>query len=455
MDIHLYNTLTSTKELFSPLKKGEVSLYHCGPTVYDHVHIGNLRTFVFDDIIRRVFEYNDYKVIQVMNITDVDDKTIRKSLEEGTTLEEFTRRYERLFFEDIAALNILTPHKLPRATDHIQTIIKLIQRLLEKKIAYETKDGIYFSIGLSKDYGKLAHLNVDNESRERIANDEYEKENPRDFALWKFHVPEDGDIAWNAPFGTGRPGWHIECSAMCMEELSETIDIHSGGTDLIFPHHVNEIAQSEAATGKQFVRYWLHGAFITVDDAKMAKSKNNFTKLADLREEHVSPLSYRYWLLTAHYRTQANFSLESVRSAQTALIRLINQFILLGSEDGTVVTSYQDKFQKLINDDFDMPRALALAWELIKDKNISHPDKRSTLLNFDRVFGFNLHEVVETISTEKNNEEVPAEILALVEAREEARKDKNWEMADAVRDEMLARGWNVIDTDKGPQILRA
>src|SRR3989344_7800627 len=284
MDIYLYNTLSGQKEKFKSLQNNKVGIYNCGPTVYDTVHIGNLRSFLMYDILRRIFEYNDYFITQVMNITDIDDKTIRKSKEENKSLEEVTRHYENLFLKDLHLLNILTPHRLLRATEHIKEMIEMISILLEKGIAYPTHDGIYFSIGLFKNYGKLAKINLTDEVRERISNDEYEKENPRDFALWKFSgkiaeetaKKSDSDYSFEAPFGKGRPGWHIECSAMATRALGDTIDIHTGGTDLIFPHHTNEIAQSESETGKPFVHYWLHGAFMNVSDDKMAKSKGNF-----------------------------------------------------------------------------------------------------------------------------------------------------------------------------------
>src|SRR3989344_3116233 len=284
MPIYLYNTLTGRKEEFRAVKENTVGIYNCGPTVYDNAHIGNLRTFVFYDIVRRIFEYEGYHVTQVMNITDVDDKTIRRSREEKTSLGKLTRHYETLFLSDIHSMNILTPHRLLRATEYIKEMIEMIANLLEKGIAYPTRDGIYFSIGMFPQYGKLANIKMDAEVRERISNDEYEKENPRDFALWKFSgkiaeetaKKSDSDYSFEAPFGKGRPGWHIECSAMATRALGDTIDIHTGGTDLIFPHHTNEIAQSESETGKPFVHYWLHGAFMNVSDDKMAKSKGNF-----------------------------------------------------------------------------------------------------------------------------------------------------------------------------------
>ncbi len=450
MDIKLHNTLSGKTEVFTPIKKGELSFYQCGPTVYDTAHIGNLRTYIFNDIVRRVFEYNSYHVTQVMNITDVDDKTIKRSQTEKESLENVTRKYEKLFLEDLAALNILIPTKIVRATEHVSEMIAMISTLLEKGVAYKAADGIYFSISKSAGYGALARLKLENKTEERIANDEYDKENPRDFALWKFQVPEDGDVVWDAPFGKGRPGWHIECSAMSIGELGETIDIHTGGSDLIFPHHTNEVAQSEAATGKPFVHYWLHGAFMNVNDAKMAKSKGNFLKLADLIDEAVSPLAFRFWLLSAHYRTQVNFTLEAVRAAQTALIRLMEHFVELGAETGAVNEEYKNKFLAHTNDDFNMPQAVALVFELIKDKKINDADKRTTLLDFDKVLGLNL----AGIDLAATVEEIPAEVTALADAREEARLAKEFQKADALRQEILARGFEVKDTPKGPKVMK-
>ena len=445
MDIYLYNTLSGQKEKFEPLQKNKVGIYNCGPTVYNTVHIGNLRSFLMYDILRRVFEYNGYFVTQVMNITDIDDKTIRKSKEENKSLEEVTRHYETLFLADLHAMNILTPHRLLRATEHIKEMIEMIAILLEKGIAYPTRDGIYFSIGLFKNYGKLAKIDLKNEVKERIDNDEYEKENPRDFALWKFTGEFDHEFSYDASFGKGRPGWHIECSAMATRALGETIDIHTGGTDLIFPHHTNEIAQSESATRKTFVRYWLHGAFMNVNDDKMAKSKGNFLKLADLENQKISPLAFRYWLLTSHYRTTVNFTFEALNGAQNAFIRLIEAFIRLGEVKTEHIHAhgktrdYKADFHEKINDDMDMPGAIALTWDLIKDHSVEAKEKVKLLLDFDKVFGFGLKAVSEM------KEEIPTEIQVLAETRENARKAGEYDKADALRKEIESRGDEIKD----------
>lgn len=451
MDIKLYNTLSRSIEIFEPIKEGVVSMYHCGPTVYDTPHIGNYRTFVMGDLIRRVFEYNGYAVDQAMNITDVDDKTIKKSHEEGVSLETVTRKYENLFIEGLKSLNILLPHHLIRATDHIADMIALIEKLLENGSAYRSADGVYMSISKVKEYGALARVRLDKEagdvSHQRIVNDEYDKDNPHDFALWKFKVEQDGDNSWDASFGTGRPGWHIECSAMAMNSLGESIDIHTGGMDLIFPHHTNEIAQSESATGKQFVHYWLHGAFITMSDEKMAKSKGNITKLEMLEDDMVSPLAYRYWLLTAHYRSPVNFTLEAVRGAQNALIKLITTVSNL-PHGGAVSEAYKARFTSHINDDQGIAQALASVWELLKDSTVSDSDKRATILDFDRVFGLRLDSLAPI-----EEEHVPEEIKVLADAREEARKAKEWVKADALRHEIENRGYVVSDTPTGIKIF--
>ncbi len=456
MLIQIHNTLSGQKEGFKPLEENKVGIYSCGPTVYDTAHIGNLRTYVSNDLIRRIFEYNGYFVKHVMNITDIDDKTIQKSQEKKISLEELTRHYETLFIADLHSLNILTPNRVLRATDHIKEMIEMISILLEKGIAYQTKDGIYFSIGLFKDYGKLAKLKIDATDtttlKERISNDEYEKENPRDFALWKFYSESDGEVFYEAPFGKGRPGWHIECSAMSTWALGPTIDIHTGGTDLIFPHHTNEIAQSESATEEHFVNYWVHCAFMNVNDDKMAKSKGNFLKLSDIEDAGISPLAFRYWLMTSHYRSQVNFTIEAVKGAQTAFIRLIEAFVRFGEVTNEHVHSssrnYKEEFLKKINDDFNMPEALALTWELIKDHSVEAKEKIALMLDFDKVFGFGLKAVMDM------KEEIPQEIRALAEIREEARKNKEWEKSDALRIEIESRGFEIKDTDESFQISK-
>lgn len=446
MAIQLYNTQSRTKEAFLPIKKGAVSMYNCGPTVYDTPHIGNYRTFVMNDLIRRVFEYSGYAVTQAMNITDVDDKTLRKCREQGLPLATVTQKYEALFLDGLKSLNVLLPHHILRATDSINEMIALITTLLDKGIAYKADDGVYVSIEKVKDYGSLARLKLSGPSKERVTNDEYDKENPRDFAVWKFKMSEDGDVSWKAPFGEGRPGWHIECSAMAMKVLGETIDIHTGGSDLIFPHHVNEIAQSESATGKPFVHYWLHGAFVTMNDEKMAKSKGNVIKLEDLDSEVISPLSYRYLLLTAHYRSPLNVTKEALIAAQTALMRLL-RMVSEYTDGGTVDPAYKKCFAEFVENDLDLPQAVALAWEILKDAQLSDADKRATLIDFDKVFGLNIAAVPKVTEIP-----VPEEVRALSDARELARTAKDWAKADALRIEIENRGFTLSDTPEGIKI---
>lgn len=437
--ITLYNTLGGKKEEFKPSNSNSVSMYTCGPTVYDTPHIGNYRTFLMNDFLRRILELNGYKVEHVMNITDVDDKTIRRSREEKIPLSELTRKYEELFLDELDSLNVKRPTKLTRATEYIKDMIDIVSVLLEKEVAYKADDGVYMRINKVQDYGKLAKLKSDNSSKERISNDEYDKESPSDFALWKFKTIDDGEVSYPAPFGEGRPGWHIECSAMSIKNLGETIDIHTGGTDLIFPHHTNEIAQSECYTGKQFVRYWIHGGFMNVSDEKMSKSKKNFFKLSDLADESISPLTFRYWLMTAHYRSQINFTYEALHSAQTALIKLMSRISTI-PEQGKVNEEYKNRFISFVNDDMDMPKAIALTWDLMKDKNVSSADKKATAMFFDQVFGLKL----DKVPTQKPVE-ILTEVIALADFRKQARIEKDWEKADALRDEINSRGFDIVD----------
>ncbi|HEC80710.1 MAG TPA: cysteine--tRNA ligase, partial [Firmicutes bacterium] len=319
--MRFYNTLIKSVEEFSPLEGDVVKMYTCGPTVYDYAHIGNFRTYVFEDILRRWLKFRGYKVIQVMNITDVDDKTIMGANEKGISLDEYTREYTNAFFEDIDTLRIERAEHYPRATEHINEMIALIEKLIEKGIAYVADDGIYYSIAKFPEYGKLSGFDVKSvKAGARVAKDEYDKEDVRDFALWKFRRPDEP--FWSAPFGDGRPGWHIECSAMSMKYLGETFDIHIGGVDNIFPHHENEIAQSEGATGKKFVRYWLHSEHLIVEGRKMSKSLGNFYTLRDLLSMGYNPIAIRYLLLSTHYRKQLNFTFDGLKGAYSTVMRL-------------------------------------------------------------------------------------------------------------------------------------
>lgn len=452
MEIYLHNTLTGKKEKFTPIVPGHVSMYNCGPTVYGPAHIGNFRTFILNDLLRRMCEYNGLEVTQVMNITDVDDKTIRKSQEEHVSLAAITQKYEQLFLHDLQLLNITLPHKTPRATGSIDEMITMIKDLLEKEIAYTTEDGAYFNITKSSGYGQLARLDLENTTQERIANDEYDKENPRDFALWKFYTEDDGDVSYDTPFGKGRPGWHIECSAMCVSNLGETIDIHTGGSDLVFPHHTNEIAQSEAVTGKQFVNYWVHGGFITVDGKKMSKSLGNIFTLEDLVAKGVDPLAYRYFVLTAHYTTLLNFTWDAVLGSQTALRRLrdvVSKTVFdttAGAELDSKSQEYKRKFVGYVSDDLDTPKALALVWEIVKDSEISDENKRSLILDFDRVLGLQLDK--------KEIVEIPEEVQKLIKERDQAREQKDFARSDELRSEIEQFGFDVMDTPEGTEVSK-
>ena len=420
-------------------------MYHCGPTVYDRATIGNMRSYVFADTLRRVFENSGYEVRQAMNITDVDDKTIKKSREEGISLKSLTGRYEKLFIRDLSELNVKIPELTPRATEHIKEMIAMIENLLDKGVAYKSDDGIYFSIGKFEKYGVLAGISLSEETRSRVKNDEYDKDNPKDFALWKFYSEEDGDVAWEAPFGRGRPGWHIECSAMSMKYLGEHFDIHTGGTDLIFPHHTNEIAQSESATGHTFVSVWMHNNHVLVGGERMGKSLGNAYTLDNLPQHGISPLAYRYWLLTAHYRTLVNFTWEAVAGAENAFEKLKLSFSEL-PKGGEIDIAYKAEFERFINDDLNTPKALALSWELLKDNEVIPEHKRATLSYFDNVFGLGLENI--------KKEEIPGKVKKLSEKREKARANRDFAEADSLRNEIESLGFTVLDGEKGPIIRK-
>ncbi len=455
MSITLFNTMTRRKEELAPVKPGEVGMYGCGPTVYNYAHIGNLRTYVFEDTLRRTILYNGLKLRHVMNLTDVDDKTIRDSRKEGIGLKEFTERYIGFFFDDFTALNIQRPDVVCKATEHIPDMLALVQKLYDKGYAYKSSDGSsYFNIAKFNGYGKLSGINLDGlKAGARVAHDEYDKENVSDFALWKAWDQGDGEVAWDSPFGKGRPGWHIECSAMSTKYLGQTFDIHLGAVDLIFPHHENEIAQTEAATGKPWVRHWMHAEHLLVDGGKMSKSLNNFYLLKDIVQKGYDPLAYRYFCFTGHYRSQLNFTWESLTAAQRAYENLKAEIAKL---DPTLVPSprgegegevgYRQKFLAAINDDLNMPQALALLWEVVKSVDLKPVQKLALIGDFDRVLGLDLLQ-------KKDSDSVPAEVDALLQKRKEARETKQWAESDRLRDQIAILGYVVEDT-KGGQVLR-
>jgi len=441
MDLKFYNTLSKKKEIFKPIKRGKVGLYTCGPTVYDFAHIGNLRTYIFEDILRRNLKYNGYQIKQVMNITDIEDKIIKKAQQEKKNIYAITKPYTKIFFEDLKKINIEKAEFYPRATKHIKEMIDLTKKLLAKGIAYKGEDGsIYFSIKKFKNYGKLSRL----KKREikigaRISADEYNKKQAQDFVLWKSAKPNEP--SWSSPWGKGRPGWHIECSTMSMKYLGKTLDIHAGAVDLIFPHHENEIAQSEGATGKMFSKYWIHGEHLLIDGQRMSKSLGNIFTLHDLENKKINPLAFRYLVLTSHYRSKLNFTWESLKAAERGLENLYNQIRVLRIKNKKLRIKnkeFKDKFLKAINDDLNVPRALAVVQELLKSRLITDNSKLATLLDFDRVLGLRFS---DTIGKEK----IPQKIIDLAKRREKLRKLKQWQKADKIREKIKNLGYEIRD----------
>ncbi len=445
--LKLYNTLTRKVEEFKSLKNKEVAMYTCGPTVYDFAHIGNLRTYIFEDLLRRVLEVNGYQVKQVMNITDIEDKIIKKAKEKGVSIDEVTRPFEKAFLEDLSKLNIEPASVYPRATEHIGQMIKYVEELIKKGYAYIEKDGsVYFDISKFPDYGKLSQL----DKREvmagaRVSADEYTKENAQDFALWKSVEPDE--VGYSSPWGRGRPGWHIECSVMSQEYLGETMDIHGGAVDLIFPHHENEIAQSEAKTGKTFANLFIHGEHLLVNNQRMAKSANNFFTLRDIEEKGYDPLAYRYLDLTAHYRDKLNFTWESLEAAQNALNNLREEVRAWEQPDKTDEAFWQ-KFLDSANNDLGIPQALAVLHELVHSQ-LDSATKAATILEMDKVLGLRLDEYVGKPL------EVPEEVQKLVDEREEARENKDFQKSDELRDKIKDLGFEVKDTSAGPRIKKS
>ncbi len=466
MALKLFNTLTRTVQDFVPLdpRKKKVGMYCCGPTVYDYAHIGNWRTFVFADLVRRTLEFSGYDVQHVMNITDVEDKIIKRVRENKTTLREFTGKFETAFLDDLKALGCREPDLKPRATEHIPEIIALIEKLVARGVAYQAADGsVYFSIekyrGCGCHYGQLLKLNLDEmRAGERVASDEYEKESVADFALWKAHVPEDGDVFWPSPFGEGRPGWHIECSAMSIKALGETFDLHLGGEDLKFPHHEDEIAQSEGATGKPFVKFWLHGAHLLVEGKKMSKSLGNYFTLRDLQAKGFTGREVRYLLLTSHYRETFNFTLDGLHGAKTALGR-IDECIgklrdVAGSLSAAPDSRLVEQFSAALSDDLNISAAWAAVFEWVRETNkrladntLSAGEAASALASWERV------DSVLGIGV-KTGPEIPAEIQALADERTAAKQARDFKRSDAIRDELKAKGWGIEDTPKGIKLKK-
>ncbi len=459
--IRFFNTLTRRKEIFIPMKQGKVRMYTCGPTVYDFAHIGNFRAFLFEDLLKRWLEYRGYMVTHVMNLTDVDDKTIKGSQKKQIPLANYTEHYANAFFEDIKALNIKPADYYPKTTNHIPEIVGLIKKLIQKGYAYKAPDNsIYYAIKKFKNYGKLSHIKTAKlKTGARVKTDEYAKEEAQDFALWKAWTQEDGDIFWKTEIGRGRPGWHIECSAMSMKYLGETFDIHCGGVDNIFPHHENEIAQSEAATGKKFVNYWLHNEHLMVEGRKMAKKFGNFYTLRDLLAKGHNPIAIRLLLLSTHYRAQFNFTLEALDAAKSAVERLRNFVRRLSAADGEAsreklsesLNKVQKDFSIAMDDDLNISVALGTLFDFVREINNlldtggvskSEAQKIEALMrSFDSVLG-----VIGEVETE---EMLPIEAEELIRKREEARKARDWKTADEIRVKLKNIGIVLEDTAQG------
>ena len=463
MKLTLYNSLTRSKAEFKPIHPGEVGLYTCGPTVYNYAHIGNLRTYIFEDILKRVLQYNGYRVKHVMNITDVghltgdrdmgEDKMETGAQREGRSAWEIAEFYTRSFKTDIEHLNILPPDIWVKATDTIDDQIALIKTLEEKNFTYRTADGIYFDTARFKNYTKLSHQRLESLQEGARVEKNPEKRNPTDFALWKFSPPGvQRQMEWESPWGTGFPGWHIECSAMSMKFLGDQLDIHCGGTDHIDVHHTNEIAQSEAATGKKFFNCWMHGAFLIITGGKkMAKSEGNFLTLDNaFIKAGIDPLVYRFAAFQTHYRKPMEYGDESVQAARNGLMHLQNQvrqIATAGREPEKMISDeHKIKFLTAVNDDLNMPRAMAAVQELLKS-NISDGQKYTTILDFDRVLGLDLGQLDQPL-------QLPSKVQELVEARRKARENKQWEASDRLRDEIQDLGYMVQDTPDGMKVIK-
>jgi cysteinyl-tRNA synthetase len=456
--IRFYNTLTRMVQEFVPLQEGRVGLYTCGPTVYDYAHIGNFRTYLWEDLLRRHLEFRGHQVTQVMNLTDVDDKTIAGALRTGVSLDDYTHRFIEAFYQDLDALGIQRASHYPRATRHIPEMVGLVGKLKQGGHLYVSKGSVYFRIDTFPGYGRLSGLDPDSAAagQARIDADEYDKDNPRDFAVWKMRKGDEP--FWETELGQGRPGWHLECSAMSMKYLGETFDIHTGGVDNIFPHHENEIAQSEAATGRPFVRYWLHAAHLIVDGEKMSKSKGNFFTLRDLRERGYQPRPIRYLLLSGHYRKQLNFTFEGLQQAQASLARLddlahrLEKEPLTGDGNGPLseaAARARSDMIEALDGDLNVAAALGALFDLVREANTAfdsgtarRPDAlavRETLALFERVFGIQLGTRIS----------LDAEIEDLIRKRQEARTARNWAEADRIRDDLAGRGIVLEDTPQG------
>ena len=452
--LKIFNTLKKEEQVFTPIEPGKVRMYSCGPTVYNYAHIGNLRSYVFADISKRTLQYENLEVKHVINITDVghlvsdgddgDDKMTKALKREGLpmtieAMKSVALKYEAAFIEDLQKLNIKLPDQFPRATDHIAEDIEIINKLESKGFVYKTGDGLYFDTSKDGNYGTLGGLSDENVARVETNS---EKKSPRDFALWKFN----DELGWDTPWGKGFPGWHIECSGMSMKYLGEHFDIHTGGIDHIPIHHNNEIAQSENATGKQYVNYWLHNAFLNVDNQKISKSLGNDIYLRTLEEKGFSAIDYRYLLLQANYRYPINFTWESLEASQTALKKLKNVFLELGTDEGVINHAYTKRFMEEMDKNLNTPQALAILWQLVKDEDMLLADKKATLLDFDKVLGLGMDTWTR--------DEIPDEVLVLARERNTARLSKDWTKSDTLRDQITKLGYEILDKGEDFEIRK-
>ncbi len=465
MALTFYNTLTRALEPFKPLQEGKVGLYTCGPTIYNFAHIGNFRAYVFEDLLRRYLEYRGFEVKHIMNLTDVEDKLIRTCRETGQPLKALTAKFAAAFFEDVATLKIKPAQLYPAATDHIPEMVEMIKVLRDKGHTYEDKGSIYFKIGSFPGYGGLGHMDLSqlqSGASGRVDADEYEAEEARDFALWKAWDADDGEVYWETELGKGRPGWHIECSAMSTKYLGPHFDIHCGGVDNIFPHHENEIAQSECATGKTFVNYWLHCAHLVVEGRKMSKSLGNFFTLRDLVGKGIDPVAIRWVLLATHYRQPNNFSFDAVEAAKQSLNRIRDFRIRLaevrgdGADLAELCEKCRAEFEAEMDSDLNISGALGAVFNFVRDVNKALDEggagvrgAQNALDLLDRL------DAVTGILAPSTEEEAPAEIMDKVLARQQARRDRNFAESDRLRDEVLAAGWVIEDTPKGPRVKKA
>ena len=458
MSTRFYNTINRKKVEFEPITPGTVKLYTCGPTVYDTAHIGNFRTFIFEDLLKRFLVFKGYEVYHVMNITDVDDKTIKRAITEEITINELTLKYTEEFMNDIKSLKILPADKYPRATDHIEEMIKMIQALEENGYAYETEDhSVYFRLDAYDSYGQLTQIDLNQQrANERIINDEYSKDNPQDFALWKARDDDDGKIYWESPWGRGRPGWHIECSAMSIKYLGNHFDIHCGGVDNIFPHHENEIAQSVSATQEPFVNYWMHSEYLQIQGDKMSKTLGNYYKISDLISEGFTAEEIRFTLLSAHYRSKLDFSLKQKQEARMTIQRITDfQQRLLELKDSTQTeSSIPDEFEEFVaalDDDLDTPKAFAIFFGWIRSMNklLDRGEFKFSQINGGLDF---IEKFDDLFAIIPDAESIPQNIYDLIKKREKARLKQDWKTADKIRNQLYQEGWLVADSPSGPKV---